>query len=442
MSDRSDGAPRRFARDSLIQFAGSLGVILASLATSICLARGLGPDGYGAYALGITFAAGASTVAALGWSSTSIYRLRRRLAPAAEVYVLALSAAVAGSVVVTVVTLVARRPILDAFFPGAPPAVFDWALVLAAFQALGMVLGGVALGLDRFALSTIHRSGAAFGALLGVGGLVALGKGTPDTALAATAIGYGVAGVAIAVALARQTGVTSRIPGEAVRDSASFASRNWAQVVATAAHEQAGAWVLAAVSRDPVQIAFYTLSVSLVNRLRLLPDTLGMALLPRAAGLQEAEGARFTALVLRHALVWSLGMAVALGVAGVWLVPIFFGAGFSDAVAPFLLLLPTTLASTAFLVVARYFEGVARQGINVRIQLVALGVNVTTAMVLCGRYGAIGAAGAALASYAVLGALCVLALARVSETPVRRLLAFDADEGRLYRRAFGRAIGR
>ncbi|MGH7803117.1 MAG: polysaccharide biosynthesis C-terminal domain-containing protein, partial [Candidatus Binatia bacterium] len=184
-----------------------------------------------------------------------------------------------------------------------------------------------------------------------------------------------------------------------------------------------------------------TLSLSLVNRLRLLPVSLGMALLPRAAGLEESEGARFSALVLRHALVWSGVAAALLGVAGAWLLPIVFGQPFAAAVAPFLLLLPTTAASTAFLVVARYFESVARQEINIAVQVAALVVNAGIGFMLSREYGANGAAVAALASNGVLCVLCLYALARACETSLTDVLTFRDGEGARYREAL-RALRR
>ena len=441
MSTAAPPSRKGFVWDSLLQFAGSASAIVFGFVGSVLLARSLEPQGYGAYSLGITFAAAASAFGAFGWSSASIYRLRRRMAPPAEVFSLALAAAGAGSLLLVTLSLAMRGPLLRTFFPQVPPGVFEWALILAVGQVVGMVLIGVALGLDRFALSTLYRSGSAAGAVVGVVVLVALDSVTASGALAVTAIAYVVAALGMAGAIARECGWRSQLPASAVRESVTFGAKNWAQMMATAAHEQAGAWILAAVSRDPAQVAYYALALSLVNRLRLLPDTLGMALLPRAAGLEEREGARFTALVLRHSLVWCAIAGLALGFAGIWLIPVVFGKPFAAAVVPFLLLMPTAAAATAFLVVARYFESIARQETNVGIQLVALVVNVGLGILLAGAYGAKGVAVAALASNALLGMLCLVALARVCDGRIGALLTFGAGEGARYREAL-RALRR
>jgi len=430
-----DSQGSRFLRDSLLQFGGTAAGVVLGFAMSICLTRGIAPSDYGLYSLGIGFSATAAALAVLGWDATSIYRLRRQAARGAEVFTLAIVATVAGSLAVIVLVLAARGPIVEVFFPGATQRVLGWALALTVAQVAGMAFMGVALGLDRFALATVYRIVAGVAALSAVIWCLAQDWKGADDALAATAIGYGIAALLLGAAIAWQTGLAVDVRLEALRESVALGWRNWVQLVVTAAHEQAGSWVLAAISRDPAEVAFYALSLGVVNRFRLIPDALGMALFPHTAGLDDRAGAEFTALVLRHTLGWTLGGALMLGFAGPWLLPLVFGPAYVAAVPSFLLLLPTTAASTTFLVVARYFQSIARQGTNIRAQLIGLVVNVTAAIALVGRFGSAGAAMAALASYGILGFLCLGELARTSQTDLLGVLRFRAGEGALYARA-------
>jgi O-antigen/teichoic acid export membrane protein len=224
----------------------------------------------------------------------------------------------------------------------------------------------------------------------------------------------------IAAAL-RETGLSLREPrelGAALR----FGSQTYLQTLIGKLHERADVMLLAFLRVEPAQIAFYAVAVGVIDRLRVMPDAVGSALLPKLAALPHAEAGPFTSKVVRNTLFWVLMSALALGLVAPPLLPAVFGRGYTASLVPFLILLPATVSLTVRRVLSNYFTASGRPSFNAAVQAAAVVLNVGANLWAIPRYGIAGAACASLLSYGFEGAATVIGFRSMSGERVRDTL--------------------
>ncbi len=129
-------------------------------------------------------------------------------------------------------------------------------------------------------------------------------------------------------------------------------------------------------------------------------------------------------------LTFMVTFAAGIGAATVApiVIPLLFGDSFVDAVAPFWILIPGTIAFSVARVVVQYLAGAKRPRWNTTIASVGAGVTLAISLVLIPSMGASGAAAATSIAYVASTCVALLAFLRVSKLPVRKLFAFQRSD--------------
>jgi O-antigen/teichoic acid export membrane protein len=197
-------------------------------------------------------------------------------------------------------------------------------------------------------------------------------------------------------------------------------------------HERADVLLMAALAIDPAQIAVYAVAVSVIDRLRVVPDSISAALLPKLATLPDAEKGPYTARVTRHLMFWVWLTGLGLVVVAPYGVPLLFGKPYAASVLPLWVLLPATAMLTLRWMIGNYFVAVGRPGFNVRVGAAALVVNVAANLWAIPRFGILGAAGASVLSYGVEAIATVLVFRRVTGCGLGQILVASRDDLRAY----------
>jgi O-antigen/teichoic acid export membrane protein len=410
--------------------------------TSAVLARWLSEQDFGYYGLAARFTALGLIVAQLGLPTASIYRMRRlglvpgRVAAAALVSVVVLSLAIAS------LAFALSGPLVQNFMAGAPAGVFALAVLAIPVQLTGAVFTGLARGIDRFDVQLYFRLALMLGTLGAVViALVVLGGGVLEALVAVLAVRVAAATGLVARVL-RETGMGPRPPLRDFPETARFGLKSWTQNLAGILHESTvDVFLLSYLLRDPAQVAYYVVAVTLSAQLRLLPEGVASALFPELSGVPPERAGTLVAGALRHCLLWVVLASALLALAIPPLLPLIWGAPYAASVAPALILLPGTVALTAFRLVARYFVAFDRQGVTIAARFAGLALNVALNWILIPRYGVVGAAAASLLSYGLEAALGLGAFMRASGTRLDALV-FRASDLELYRARLAPALRR
>lgn len=168
-------------------------------------------------------------------------------------------------------------------------------------------------------------------------------------------------------------------------------------------------------------LGLYTAAVRVAETLLQVPNAVAFVAFPAAAsGQPNARG--FASRILPLSVGATAAGAVALALAGPWLIRVVYTSTFADSYAPLLALLPGMVLLGAVKVLAAEVAGRGYPHYNSAVSALGLPVTMTLALVLVPRYGLLGAASATSLSYA-----CALAATLVARALVRRRTAHQAS---------------
>jgi O-antigen/teichoic acid export membrane protein len=173
-------------------------------------------------------------------------------------------------------------------------------------------------------------------------------------------------------------------------------------------------------------VGLYALAVSLAERLRLLPMSVAAAFLPRLANDFEYRQKQ-TPQMFRCMLIVSFGTMLLLGAAGVPAIYLFFGKAYVGSIPSFLVLLPgvAILGGSGILSSDLLARGKPKYAIIFSYTMLA--INILMNLLLIPRIGILGAAISSSITYS-LG--CFMALKfyqRESGTPFREMIVKWSD---------------
>jgi stage V sporulation protein B len=399
---------------------------------AVLVARALGPEGRGVYALFLLSASIAQTVLSLGIGVSAVYYLGKGVYPLARVVANSQQIAVASAFVSGLLVLLAWPVVGGALLEHDTPF---WLFALAVPIFLNYnVLTTVLQGKSRFLAMNAVIVAQPF-VLLGLLALgVALGDvGTLEALLywcAATALATVLALVLLGRRALRATELL-RIDLPSLRDMVRFGVQGQIGNLIQLLNYRLDQYVvLLFVSTAGVGI--YAVAVTATQSVWFFANAVATVLLPRLAATDEADAARTAPLVCRNTLLVSALAALALGAASPWLVEALFGAQFESAVAPLLWLLPGTVALAGSKVLTSYIFSQGQPLTNSKITAVALAVTIVADFALIPPLGVTGAAIASSLAYGVHFALSLTAYRKLSGGPVWEAVLIQPDDLRRY----------
>ncbi|MCP9485999.1 MAG: oligosaccharide flippase family protein [Gaiellaceae bacterium MAG52_C11] len=167
-------------------------------------------------------------------------------------------------------------------------------------------------------------------------------------------------------------------------------------------------------------VGVYSIAMQAAEALWLIPAAIATAITGPAVHDDERDA---TGLVGRSALkglAYTAGVAVAVGIAAPFLIPLLFGGDFDGAARPLALLLPGIVAYAPVTVLVVYLSlRHGRPNLSLGVSVVAMVVTAALALLLIPRYGAEGAAGASALGYAAGAALAWIFFRRLSRQAAR-----------------------
>jgi O-antigen/teichoic acid export membrane protein len=404
------------ARDAILTIATRFGLAAFTLATDVILARALGPDGKGRFALVLLSSQMVATIVSAGTDQSLAVVAARSLADARRG--------------------LANALVWTAFIGGLAAIALAWLYRLPASASVGP-LGGILPGLEgtEIAWAAIAVVGELF-FLLGLNALLGRGKVAAYSlirlirravlllaALAVAAAATLDLGVALALnvaALAVSAGgilwfarrerilggpPSAHLLGEELR----FGAPAVVGVVAERLQFRADSFIVNAVLGSRAT-GIYSVTSGLAESLWYIPNALGIVMFSRA--VRPGSDASVTAAVLtRTTLAVATVVAVPTFLLGPGLVAFMYGPGFADAGIALRWILPGIVAYSIVAILSRWVVGRGRPGIGAVILGAGLATNVIANLVLVPRFGINGAAAASSISY-LLTALVTLAVFR------------------------------
>jgi O-antigen/teichoic acid export membrane protein len=403
-------------------------LIGAALVSSVLLARTLGPEGRGLFALVLLLPELGRTLALLGFDqSNAVYaglepRTRSVLAWQSATLALVVGAALA----------VIGGAYVALGAPGMPNLVqgplWLYVLPLLALPAALVIeyWHAILRGMNRILMQNIVDVGTRVASLLLLVGLMLVGRLDVASAVVVN-VSIALLATVLLAALLRSVGAMGRpeLDGAVWRRSWNFALPAYGGNVAAYLTYRADEFIVAAML-PAEQLAFYVLAVGLVERLWVLPGAVSTALLPHLTNSPERDPA-LPAAIARHVCLWVGAACLVLFVCAGPIVEILFSSAFAAAAAPLRWLLPGIFAlSIAKVVLA---EVIAREKPHLPSLAsgIAVVVNVGLNIVLIPHMGISGAALASSVSYTLLAAMWIWFYTRETRVSWKALVPSQDD---------------
>ena len=417
---------------------GQAACAVVALATEICYARLLGPEGRGQISLCMMAIAFGVLVGGMGgegviilWSAD-----RRRKS---SVW---LPAVTLWGLIGCVVTCSLWAVVYWRWHPAFLRSISS---TLATIVLLSIPVGvlfdyqiGMLVGAERFRTRATVALAAQTTGLAGFAVLLLFGR-SAENALWGELFGILVgAGVAAAMLKGAFRGLW-RVGAarENLLPTLSFAMRGQFGLVASFFNYRLDVFVVN-YFLNPTQVGLYALGVVIAEALLQIPAATALALFPRTARTIEEGATEFTCLIVRQMLVIATAGAIAIAI-GSWLfIPLVFGERFRPSIAVVWLLLAGTLALSLGRVGCSDLGGRGKGGYSSAFSITALVVTVALDLIMIPRLGIRGAALASSAAYVTNAMLILAALKYELKVTWRSLLVPSFAELASYQQAWSR----
>ncbi len=396
---RSPPVTESLAKNSLLNFLSQIVSAGTALATSILVARSLGPEGAGIYSYLFWLLSLIATVSTLGLPNALtkyIAQYRENGQPqlarlvAGRILRLGIAIAVAASLIVAVAALTGLLPLNVSKL---------YLLLVAAVIPLNVIVAlllGIYTGLQRFktvlalnlvicplSLGLIIASLRTSGSIAGL-----LWVNLAANVFAAIASGW---------LLRHEVALRGRLPVEVGREI-----RGYIVMLSGILFLDLVVWQKSEVFflgwfSTPDQIAYYSIAYSLVSRVMiLLPGAISGVLLPRIAALHEGGAVYDIGRTYLRSTRYLAILTLPVVAAGVALagpsVALFYGPAYGGMVAVLRLLLVSGGLAAIVGAGSAVLYGMSHQRIILRLGLIIAVINVALDIAVIPRFGAIGAA--------------------------------------------------
>lgn len=408
--------------DILAAFGTRLLMLPIGLASSILIARALGPEGKGVYTTALTLVTIALVVGGLGFDRASTVFLARREGDSQAIRATALNLSLYNGIALALVIVLVSAALLPALLPTLPTTVVLIAAPLAFISLVRQVSEGFLRGEQRNSAVNALALIASTTLLVLVATAEVLGVLSPDTGVAARVVSVAVVVVVAAVMLGR--GGIGWPPRRTIGMSRRLLVFAWPFALVTLAQglNYRLDVVLVQGVLGSTDVGWYSISATLAELLWYLPMAVGFVVFPRSAARQHEAAVHEAATVARWTvLVTGLG-AMSMAVLCGPFIALAFGDAFAPATEPTRLLLPGIVANVWYQVLGAFLMGRGELAPIRNYAFLGVGLNVLLNVLLLRELGISGAAISSSISYGVVGVLVLRRFSRRFDVPIGELL--------------------
>lgn len=430
-----------FTKNAVITSISQGLVLILGIGTSIIVARALGPEGKGIYALVVLFASFFVSYTSFGLHQASVFYLGRRVYTAREVFSHSLIYVFVLSALATACGLAIILGFGDRLFPGVESPFLLLGLLLIPAQLLFGFLAQVLLGMqeiNRYNVVQLLRTSVLLMAVITL--LLWLGLGVQAALLAELAAFSLAAVVLFILAYRRIGGISMKLNPSYLKDSVRYGITVYLGSTLLFLHYRADMFLIN-LFLNPAMVGLYTVSAGLSEKLSLISDGTATVLFPKISSELHASKIRqFTPLVLRTVLVFAICAAAVLALVGPWLITTLYSDAFAGSVRPFQILLLGSIAFSGWSILDSDFKGRGRPIWSTATTALAMGVNLGLNMLWIPRYGITGAAHASAISYIMAFLIGLAVYCRVSGNSLTNVLVPRRSDLELYKQLTFRLV--
>jgi O-antigen/teichoic acid export membrane protein len=391
-------------------FGTRIGLVAVGIGTSVVVARILGPEGRGLYAVASLIGALGAQFANLGLHASNTYVVaqdRSRLTALLANSLLA-SGLIGGAVGLALIVLFTAIPRIAPLHG----VLLPMALVAIPISLALMLLQNLLLGVQDVRGYNLVDVGSRVIGLALITSLVAVGSVSVESVFAASALA-GALCVVWAIARLRAASDVPLSPDFGLfRSHFRFGLTTYAGALLSYLVLRIDV-LLVQYLRGPIEAGYYSLAVSLIDLIYILPVVMGAILFPR---LLQAPKEHRPRIALRLALTVAVLIAAAGVIAGLVApkaIDLLYGERFAPAFAPFVWLLPAVLFLSINTILMNLFASLGSPSVVILGPAAGLMLNVVANLVLVPGLGATGASIASVLAYGCMLGISLVFIGRL-----------------------------
>jgi O-antigen/teichoic acid export membrane protein len=395
------------ARDVVATMGNRVFLIAIGVVTSVIVARTLGPEGRGIYAVAVAITAISVQFGNVGLHASNSWAVARRpeLLGALFANSLVASFALGGGIAIAILVILAIFPDLITL----PAVILALSLIAIPINLAYLLLQNLMLGTRRI---KFFNGMELLSRVLVVGILsaaVALGLVSVEIAVGASVAAVLVTTIFATVILARAAGPTVRPRTAILADSSRYGFRAYIAALFSFLLLRTDL-LLVNYFRGAAEAGYYSIAVSLADLVYLLPVVIATMLFPRMAA--QADPVARRALASAGILVTAAIMVFVVAAAGLsaqFGIQLLYGQDFDPSILAFLWLLPGIFALSIYTVIANFYAAIGFPVVAIAAPLVGLAVNVALDLILIPSMHLVGASVASSIAYCLMFAVIVVA---------------------------------
>lgn len=403
-----------FRRETFNALLFQGGMLAVGMATGILVARALGPDLRGGWAVVLVIVSFAAVVGNMGTESAMVYLVGQDRHRLPDLIASALVFSIASSVIVCVGVL-GLKSIAPGLFSTVPAAALVWLLCSIPSQMISAQVRHFHLGLKRFfwfnTLTLLEQV-----VLLLLFSVLTL-RGGLD--LDRTIMAFAMASlVSMAVHLASLRGVAGdgrgSVRGEIIGQSLKLGVRYFLTGMGGFWQQRLNLIVLEVV-RGGGAVGVFAVAQSLPNIFAKLPTTVALVLFPWVASEKDTgESGHLASTMLLHTLITLVVLGAPLMVFAEPVIRLLFGMEYASGATAMRILIGATMAAGLSSVQYNYLAGRGYPGVGIVMSIASIGTLAVSALFLIPPFGIEGAAGSALVGSASGLAVSTVAFVRLT----------------------------
>jgi O-antigen/teichoic acid export membrane protein len=433
---------RRLLLDSTSNFVRQGLTVVLGLFTSAIIARGLGAEGRGIYALALLLPNFIIVFLSMGVGSATVYYVARGeydIATAARAnMVISAVISLAGCALGTVTLLVTG----ERLFPGASLDLLFLGLLIVPTTIHSRNLALIFQGIQDF--NTYNRITLIIPLItlilnLALVWYLRVGVAGSIISLAfAHVASIGVAFFALRHHLKIQHLWSISVDRSYYRRIVTYGLRAHLSQVIAFLNYRLDVFLLGLLTSDPAEVGLYAVAVAIAERLWYLSSAVAQVLFPRIASLEGYDQKRnqLTMLIARHVLWLGIIAGIVGYVLADWGILLVYGPDYAETPIAFRWLLPGIVLTGMAKVLGNDIGGRGRPEVNSYQSAIAIVVNVICNIILIPTYGFVGAAMATTISYTVWTLIKVWYFSRTFDTRWHEVWLPNHEDVKHWRRAF------
>ncbi len=424
---------KRFAGDSIYTLIRQAWTLVLGIGTSVLLARGLGAEARGVYALVLLLPSLIVTFTNMGVGSATVYYVASGKHEVTE----SIKGNIALTFWISLVGVFVGVGLVyfghDYLFPSVPLQLLLLSLFLIPLLLLNGSLITILQGLQDFKSYNLVGILPQTITLALIFILVWWLKLNVGGALIAYGVGQLTSVIAVLTLLTQYANLKDMFSikpsKEYARRTLSFGSKIYLGNAVTFLNYRADMFLLNILA-GPASVGLYAVSVGLTERLWMVSRSISTVLYPKIASMQDIDEKRgqLTALIARHVLWLSILMGGAIYILSEWGITLLYGEDYYESAIILRFLLPGAIILGMSRILANDIAGRGKPEINTIQSIIAFIINIIANIVLIPKMGAKGAALASSISYSCLSIMLIIVFSRYTGIHWYKLLLFTRKD--------------